>query len=577
VESLLDILVGRLAGQGPPAHQVWLPPLSQSPTLDELLGPVVADPVRGLTFANPELHGALQVPVAIVDKPFEQRRDLLWLELAGGAGHVAVVGGPQSGKSNLIRSLVAGLALTHTPAEVQAYCLDFGGGSLASLRDLPHVGGVAGRLDTAAVRRTVGEISTLLTERERRFAELGVDSMASYRRRRAASGVAGVGVDDDPFGDVFLVVDGWATVRGEFEDLEPVITDIATRGLSYGIHVVAGAARWMDFRPAIRDLFGSRIELRLGDPSDSMINRRAAANVPERAPGRGMTAAGLHLLTAVPELSSLGGETAALVKAVASNWSGRPAPPVRLLPPVLAYDRFDISVADGLALPIGIAEADLRPVTVDFATEPHFLLFGDAECGKSSFVRALATTITRRFTPDQARIILVDYRRSLLGAVASEHLIGYGTAAQPTTELISSVAGYMQRRLPGPDVTPQELRDRSWWTGPECFVLVDDYDLVATGPANPLHPLLEYLPQARDIGLHVVITRRSGGAARALYEPIIQRLRELSSPGLVMSGDKDEGYLLGNVRPSPMPPGRGWLVTRKAGVRLVQLAHMPPA
>jgi S-DNA-T family DNA segregation ATPase FtsK/SpoIIIE len=107
-------------------------------------------------------------------------------------------------------------------------------------------------------------------------------------------------------------------------------------------------------------------------------------------------------------------------------------------------------------------------------------------------------------------------------------------------------------------------------------VLVDDYDLVATGPNNPLLPLLEYLPQARDIGLHLVLTRRSGGAGRAMYEPVIQRLRELSSPGLVMSGSKDEGTLLGNVRAAPMPPGRGWLVTRKEGTRLVQIAHLPP-
>jgi S-DNA-T family DNA segregation ATPase FtsK/SpoIIIE len=134
----------------------------------------------------------------------------------------------------------------------------------------------------------------------------------------------------------------------------------------------------------------------------------------------------------------------------------------------------------------------------------------------------------------------------------------------------------MQRRLPGPDVTPQQLRDRSWWSGPELFVLVDDYDLVATGPANPLRALEEYLPQARDVGLHLVLTRRAGGAARSLYEPIIQRLRELSSPGLVMSGPKDEGALIGNVRPGPMPAGRGRLITRKEGVRLVQLAHLPP-
>ncbi|HEX2771622.1 MAG TPA: type VII secretion protein EccCa [Micromonosporaceae bacterium] len=569
--SLLDVLAARLVGQGPPAHQVWLPPLSQAPALDELLGPVAVDPARGLTSANPQLHGALQVPVALVDKPFEQRRETLWLSLEGAAGHVAVAGSTQSGKSTALRTLICGLALTHTPADVQIYCLDFGGGSLATLRDLPHVGGVAARLEATAVRRTVGEISALLTERERRFAELGIDSMATYRRKLAAGEVR------DQFGDVFLVVDGWMTLRSEFDDLEPLITDMATRGLSYGVHVVAAANRWMDFRPAIRDLFGSRLELRLGDPSDSMVSRKAAANVPEKAHGRGVTGDGLHLLTVLPRLTGLGGETAELVKAVAAGWSGPRAPRVRLLPQVLPYGDLDLRQSSGLRLPIGIAEADLQPVTIDFASEPHLLLFGDAECGKSSFLRALAATITGRFTPEEARVILVDYRRSLLGAVESAHLIGYGTAAAGTADLIESVAGYMQRRLPGPDVTPQELRDRSWWTGPELFVLVDDYDLVATGPANPLRALEEYLPQARDIGLHLVLTRRSGGASRSLYEPIVQRLRELSSPGIVMSGDKDEGPLVGNVRPAPMPPGRGRLVTRKDGVRLVQLAHLPAA
>ncbi len=572
-ESLLSIMVNRLNGQGPPAHQVWLPPLSDAPALDELLGPVAVYPGRGLTFSNPELQGRLHVPVALVDKPFEQRRDLLWLSLEGAAGHVAVVGGPQSGKSSLARALICGLGLTHTPAEVQIYCLDFGGNTLASLRELPHIGGISSRQETAAVRRTVGEVATLLAEREERFGRLGVDSMASYRKRRSAPG----GHTDDPFGDVFLVVDGWPTLRGEFDDLEPVITDIATRGLSYGIHVVATAPRWMDFRPAIRDLFGSKLELRLGDPSDSAVSRKAAMNVPQDRPGRGVTAESLHFLSVRPELAGYGGDSSNVAKAVAAAWQGPPAPKVRLLPPVLPFTHLDLSAIAGLRLPIGIAEADLQQVAIDFAAEPHFLLFGDAECGKSAFLRALATTVVNCFSPEQARIILVDYRRSLLGSVSTDHLIGYGSAAAHTADLIDSVGGYMQGRLPGPDVTPQQLRDRSWWTGPECFVLVDDYDLVANGPNNPLLPLLEYLPQARDIGLHLVITRRSGGAGRALFDPVIQRLRELSSPGLVMSGSKDEGALIGNVRPAPMPPGRGWLVTRKEGVRLIQTAYLPPA
>jgi len=228
-------------------------------------------------------------------------------------------------------------------------------------------------------------------------------------------------------------------------------------------------------------------------------------------------------------------------------------------------------------IPIGLAQTDLQPAYLDAATESHFLVFGDAESGKSGFLRTVARGIVGLYEPAQARVILVDYRRSLLGAVESEHLIGYGTAADSTRELAESVAGYMRARLPGPDLTHDQLRDRSWWTGPECFVLVDDYDLVATGPSNPVQPVLEYLSQARDIGLHLVLTRRAGGASRALYEPVIQRLRELSSSGLVMSGDREEGALLGTVRPTALPPGRGWLVTRKEGVRLVQLGYLRKA
>jgi S-DNA-T family DNA segregation ATPase FtsK/SpoIIIE len=298
--------------------------------------------------------------------------------------------------------------------------------------------------------------------------------------------------------------------------------------------------------------------------------------VPERTPGRGLTQNQLHFLTALPKLTT--GEPIDLVKQIAAGWTGPRAPQVRMLPAVVAYTAIEDArnEAEPFTLPIGIAEADLSPVMVDFASEPHFLLFGDTECGKSSFLRTLATTITSRFTPEQARLIIVDYRRSLLGTVPSDHLIGYGTAAAQTLELIRSVGASMAGRLPGPDVTPEQLRTRSWWTGPECFVLVDDYDLVATGPTNPIQPLLDYLAQAVDVGLHLVLTRRSGGASRAMFEPVIQRLRELSSPGLIMSGDPDEGPLLGNVRPSIQPPGRGWLVTRREGARLVQLAYVPP-
>ncbi|GLY64726.1 type VII secretion protein EccC [Amycolatopsis taiwanensis] len=575
-ETLLDILVDRMEGKGTPAHQVWLPPLAEPPTLDGFLGPLAADSRRGFGSGNERLWGALRARIGVIDRPFEQRRDILELDLSGGAGHVAVVGGPQSGKSNAVRSLICSLALSHTPQEAQFYCLDFGGGSLRGLRDLPHVGGVAGRLDVELVRRTIAEVRTVLDQRERTFAKHSVPSIADYRRAKRDGQFT-----DDPFGDVFLVVDGWATVRNHFDELDQTITDIAARGLNYGVHVVVAATSWMELRQSIRDILGTRVELRLGDPNDSYLGRRAANNVPDGVPGRGITPERLHMLTALPRIDGRPGTddlaegVADLVARVGQSWTGRPAPRVRLLPSSVDYP--EIRQPEGPhRFAVGLAESDLQPVTLDFTADPHFLLLGDTESGKTAFLRALATGIADRCTPEQARIILVDYRRGLLGAVRTDHLIAYGTSAASTESALAEAAAVMESRLPGPDVTQDQLLSRSWWTGPDLYVLVDDYDLVAGAETNPLLPLLQFLAQGRDVGLHLVVTRRTGGADRAFFDPVLGRLRELGTPGILLSGDRNEGPLLGNTKPMPLPPGRGILVTRRTGTELVQLAWVPP-
>jgi len=578
-ESLMDILVDRFAGRGTPAHQVWLPPLDVSPTLDELLGGLTVDPARGLRSADPALNGTLRALVGVVDRPLDQRRDPLVLDLSGGAGHMVVVGGPRSGKSTALRDVIASVALTHTPREVQFYCLDFGGGALGSIRGLPHVGGVAGRMNVGAVRRTVAEVATVLAERERRFAEHDIDGMATYRAMRANGTVA-----DDPHGDVFLVVDGWSTLRKDFEDLEDVLIGIATRGLNYGVHVVVAAARWFDMRAQIRDLFGSKVELRLGDPIDTAIDRVGALRVPEGQPGRGLGVTKHQVLTALPRIDGrrtaegLTDGVAAMVATVVQAWQGEPAPEVRMLPARVPY--LALPPADDprhLRLAVGIAEQDLAPVRLDFGADANLLLLGDGDSGKTTFLRTLSRRIVDSYSTDQARIVIIDHRRGLLGEVGTDHLVGYGSDLATTTGMIEDAARRMRERLPGPEVTPEQLRSRSWWQGPELFILVDDYDLVTTQLTNPFLPLMELLPQARDIGLHLVITRRTGGAARAMYEQFLARLRDVGSMGLLMSGHKDEGPLLGGLKPEALPPGRGRLVSRRGDPKLVQLAWLPPA
>jgi S-DNA-T family DNA segregation ATPase FtsK/SpoIIIE len=232
---------------------------------------------------------------------------------------------------------------------------------------------------------------------------------------------------------------------------------------------------------------------------------------------------------------------------------------------------------DRLAVPFGLSEENLQPVYADFRNDPHFIAFGDSASGKTGLLRTLAAGIMADYTPAEATFVVIDYRREMFDAVSGDHPLAYAGVESAAADHIAAHAEELTRRLPGPGVTAHELRTRSWWTGPELFVLVDDYELVATQPGNPLTPLLQLLSSGRDIGLHLVIARSSIGAYRGLFEPVILRLREMRTPGLVMSGSKDEGALLGAVKPGPQPPGRGVLVHRRSAPVTVQVAWTPPA
>ena len=540
---LLEVVLRTLAGRGPVAHRIWLPPLHRAPPLPALLAATPAAPLRA--------------PVGIVDSPFEQRYDPLLVDVSGAAGHVAVVGAPRSGKSTALATVITALAATHDAAQLQFYCLDFGGGALGAVAGLPHVGSVATRAETDLCRRTVAVLESLLRSRESAMRRLGVTSFTEYRRRAAAEPNS----VDDPYGDVFLVVDGWAVLRQEFDGLDSAITAIAAQGLAFGVHVMLSTLRWADFRPALKDQLGTRIELRLGDPAESEMDRRRARELTTRPPGRGLTRDGKEMLLALPDITAVRQPTD----------TGR-ARPVEVLPTLIPHHRI---TRHGKVV-LGLGERELAPLAMDFDRHPHLLVLGDGECGKTAALRLLCTELIRTAEPSSVRIELVDYRRTLLGVVETAHLGGYSVSGPALSARMAALSAQLDARMPDENVTQQQLRDRSWWDGPDIFVVVDDYDLVAGASGNPLTPLADYLPHAKDLGLHLIVARRSGGAARAMFDPVLARLRDMGCSGLMMSASPDEGVVLGAARPTLQPPGRGTLLVRGRADELVQLGWVPP-
>lgn len=535
--TVLEVMVNRLAGHGAPARRVWLPPLTESPALNTL----------------PQDENPLTAAIGLVDNPYAQRRDPLIVDLSGAAGNVAVVGAPRAGKSTAARALLLALAERHEPGEVSFYCLDFGGG-LSSLRHLPHVGSVATRADVDLCRRTVAVVESVMRTREARSHRMETDS-----------------TPHDPYGHVFLVVDGWATVRQNFEGLEGPITAIAAQGLSFGVHVVVTASRWAELRPGLKDQIATRIELRLGDPGDSEMDRKRARDLGARPAGHGITANGSEMVIAVPPDTDM-------VEQLRTRWNGRRAEQVEVLPTLVRHCDIRNRVTDRQAgqLLIGIDERKLKPITLDFNEHQHLLVLGESGCGKSALLRLLCSEVMDTNSADEAQLEIVDFRRTLLGVVDSEYLSAYTMSLVSLSSRMPTLLDRLEARIPGETVTQQQLRTRSWWTGPQIYLVIDDYDLVAGATGNPLVRLADFLPHARDLGLHLIVARRSGGAARAMFDPVLARMRDAGCMGLMMSASPEEGVLMGAVRPSSLPPGRGALITRGESPQLIQVAWTDP-
>ena len=553
------MLVDRLTGDRPPVHQVWVAPLPEAEPLDGVLEDAA-------WWHGGERAEGLRAVVGRLDRPAEQRTETYALDLAGSGGHVAVVGSPRTGKSTLLRTLAASLIWRHTPAQVQIYAIDLGGGLLAALAGAPHVGGIVGKLDREAVTRVVRQLRTEVEDREQAFREAGHESMTAARNAGS-------------FPDLFLLVDGWEAFKREFEFLDREVEELAATGLSFGIHVVVAANRWAEIRPALLDNLGTRLELRLHDAIDSLVSRQAAASLPAEVPGRGLTMDALHFQAALPRVDGVAedeGTAAALGELVADaaeHWPGPAAPPIRLLPRELDPRQLPPpSAREGV--PFGVEERGLDPVWVRLgSTDPHLLVFGDGQSGKSSLLRGLGRGLIAAHPADELQLVVIDVRRSLIDLAHDPHVLAYAAsppAAQQAAERLRAIAG---ERMAPADASPLAAPS---WQGPRYVVLFDDYDLVTGPTGGPLAPLLDVLAVGGDIGLHVVLSRRVGGSARGAYEAVFGRLRELGSPGVLLSGDPGEGPLIGGTKAQPQPSGRGLFVRRGERPVLIQTAFSPP-
>lgn len=578
-------------------YRLWQPPLTQPVAIDDLVNRFLGRPW-------PKEYGSacnLVFPIGIIDRPYKHDQPPWTVDTSGPGANVLILGAGGSGKTTALQTLICSAALTHTPQQVQFYCLAYSSTALTTVSRIPHVGEVAGPTDPYGVRRTVAELLALVRERKRSFLECGIASMEMFRRRKFG-GEAGP-VPDDGFGDVYLVIDNYRALAEENEVLIEQVNVIINQGPSFGVHVVVTADRESELRPPVRSGFGSRIELRLAAVEDAkLVRSRFAKDVPVK-PGRGMVAvnyvrldsdpqAGLHTLVARPALGSTPDnvfECDSVVAAV-SRLTSAQAPPVRRLPARFGVEQVRELASRDTRQGVGaggiawaISELDLAPVYLNFAENSHLMVTGRRECGRTTTLATIMSEIGRLYAPGassapppapgrpSAQVWLVDPRRQLLTALGSDYVERFAYNLDGVVAMMGELAAALAGREPPPGLSAEELLSRSWWSGPEIFLIVDDIQQLPPGFDSPLHKAVPFVNRAADVGLHVIVTRTFGGWSSAGSDPMLRALHQANAPLLVMDADPDEGFIRGKMKGGPLPRGRGLLMAEDTGV-FVQVA-----
>ncbi len=539
------------------------------------------------------------------------------VDLVRDGPHGLVAGTTGAGKSELLQSLVAGLALNQRPDRLNFVLVDYKGGS--AFKDcalLPHCVGLVTDLDGHLATRALASLSAELKRRELVLGAAGVSNIEDYWASPGQERTGGPGHQSGTLPRLVIVIDEFATLVEEVPDFVRGIIGIGMRGRSLGVHVVLATQRPAGVVSAeLRANVNLRICLRVANPEESVdvIDSADAARIARDTPGRAYALTGYGDLTpfqagrvAVSRrpaplraaarrpvrvepltLPALGGtgqggatedpdqadetDLGALVSAVqaAAEQERVAAPPGPWLPPLpelvtaaeLGSPTFE---PGGLSTVLGLADRPAAqrqdPFVVDVARTGSVLIVGTPGSGRSTALRTVAAGLARAYSPCDLHLYAIDCgdgALQILTALPHCGAVVGGDEAERLGRLIDRLQAIVARRGPARTV-----------------VLVDRLELFAAEYAERdggrlVDTLDRLLREGRSAGLTFVLAGDRTAFTSRLASAVESRL-------VLRQADRGDYALLGLDRravPHQMPAGRA--VWAQTGTEL-QIAMVGP-
>ncbi|MFJ8085075.1 FtsK/SpoIIIE domain-containing protein [Streptomyces sp. NPDC096205] len=416
--------------------------------------------------------------------------------------HGLIAGTTGSGKSELLQTIVAALAVANTPENMTFVLVDYKGG--AAFKDcvhLPHTVGMVTDLDAHLVERALESLGAELHRREHILAAADAKDIEDYQDlvRRDPS--------HKPVPRLLIVIDEFASMVRDLPDFVTGLVNIAQRGRSLGIHLLLATQRPSGVvSPEIRANTNLRIALRVTDGGESsdVIDSPEAGHISKNTPGRAYARLGHASLVPFQSGRVGGRRPGAADPAALAPWVGplawedlgraalakpksqareddeitdlkvlvdtirdanrslgippQHSPWLPALDETLLLDDVPapaFTPAPGRLAPAPYGVEDLpalqarRPVVVDFESFGHLMIGGAPRSGRSQVLRTLAGSLARTHSVADVHLYGIDCGNGALNALTRLPHCGAVVSRNQTERvirLVNRLKGEMDRR-----------------------------------------------------------------------------------------------------------------------------------
>lgn len=386
----------------------------------------------------------LSVPIGVYDDPDNQIQPVFSINIF--SDNTLIIGSSMSGKTNLLKLILRGIADNYSPDEVSVYIIDFASMVLKNFEGLNHVGGVVVSNEDEKLKNLFKLLTQEIEQRKEKLLAAGVSNFLSYKE---------AGNTDIP--QIVLMIDNLTALNELYLQDDDVLLNLTREGLAVGISVIVANSQTSGIGYRYMSNFSSKVALFCNDSGEySTVFDYCRMSI-EAIAGRAIVEKDKQHYECQTYLAFKGEKeferVAQMKEFIAQANEKYPSSKANIIPviPELLTQQF-VDTQLGFALNnkydvvVGLNYANVSPFVLNLASMGTLTVSGREDSGRSNFIRYVLSTMEKRNADSVQAYVIDNVSRKLASVQSSSIVDSYSIVADTAVETIISIEEELKTR-----------------------------------------------------------------------------------------------------------------------------------